>query len=109
MLEQGVTAAVQRYLRAVQGSGIPVSFGVVFGSQVSGRLDQWSDIDLVVVSPAFDQQRDREQVALLWRLTAQVDRRIEPIPCGVVQWAVDDSSALIEVARRHGERVPLAA
>jgi predicted nucleotidyltransferase len=109
MLEQDVAATVQRYLRAVQDSGIPVRFGVVFGSQVSGRRDEWSDIDVLVVSPAFDETRDRRQIALLWRLTAQVDSRIEPVPCGERQWESDDSSALIEIARRQGERVPLAA
>lgn len=109
MLESSVAASVQRYLRAVQDSGIPVRFGVVFGSQVSGHPDEWSDIDLVVVSPLFDQGRNREQIGLLWRLTARVDNRIEPIPCGEHQWEVDDSSAVIEMARRHGQRVPLAA
>ena len=109
MLEQGVAASVQRYLRAVQESGIPVRFGVVFGSQVSGSPDAWSDIDLVVVSPLFDLGRDREHIALLWRLTARVDCRIEPVPCGEQQWETDDSSALSEVARRHGERILLAA
>lgn len=108
MLDQGVATSVQRYLRAVEERGIPVRFGVVFGSQVSGRPDEWSDIDLVVVSPLFDQGRDRKQIALLWRLTARVDSRIEPVPCGERQWEADDSSALLEVARRHGERVPLA-
>lgn len=109
MLEQSVAASVQRYLRVVQDSGIPVRFGVVFGSQVSGRTDEWSDIDVVVVSPLFDETRDRKHVALLWRLTARVDSRIEPVPCGECQWETDDSSALIEIARRQGERVPLAA
>lgn len=109
MLEQSVTASVRRYLRAVQDSGIPVRFGVVFGSQASGRAGDWSDIDVVVVSPVFDGVRDRQQINLLWRLTARVDNRIEPVPCGERQWETDDSSALIEIARRQGERVPLVA
>lgn len=109
MLEEGVTKAVRRYLRAVEDSGIPVRFGVVFGSQASGRAGQWSDIDLVVVSPRFDEARDRKQIGLLWRLSARVDSRIEPIPCGERQWETDDASALIEIARREGTRVALAA
>ncbi len=109
MLDESVAASVRRYLDAVQANGIPVRFGVVFGSQVSGHPDEWSDIDLLVVSRLFDETRDRAQIALLWRLTARIDSRIEPIPCGERQWETDDSSALVELARRQGERVAPAA
>jgi uncharacterized protein len=109
MLDDSVILAVRRYLAAVEEGGIPVSFGVVFGSQAVGTPDRWSDIDLLVVSPLFDEVRDRRLVDLLWHLSARVDSRIEPIPCGERQWQDDDSSALIEVARREGERIALAA
>ncbi|MHB8763298.1 MAG: nucleotidyltransferase domain-containing protein [Deferrisomatales bacterium] len=105
MVDASVVEAVRRYLEAVQTNGIPVRFGVVFGSYADGRADQWSDIDLVVVSPTFDAPRDRRDVDLLWRLSARIDSRIEPIPCGETQWETDDESAIVEVARRHGERV----
>jgi hypothetical protein len=32
-----------------------------------------------------------------------VDSRIEPIPCGSRQWREDDSSVIIETARKEGE------
>jgi len=34
---------------------------------------------------------------------------IQPIPCGEKQWAEDDSSAIIEMARREGERIEAVA
>jgi hypothetical protein len=34
---------------------------------------------------------------------------IQPIPCGEKQWVEDDSSAVIEIARREGERIEAAA
>jgi hypothetical protein len=46
---------------------------------------------------------DRTFINLLWRIAARVDSRIEPIPCGSRQWREDDSSAVIEIARREGE------
>ncbi|MDY0270048.1 hypothetical protein [Trichloromonas sp.] len=52
--------------------------------------------------PPFDDLRDRSAVNLLWRLAARIDSRIEPIPCGSRQWREDDSSAIIEIARREG-------
>jgi len=52
-----------------------------------------------------DEQRSRGDIDLLWRLAARTDNRIEPIPCGELQWFEDDTSAIIEVARREGETV----
>jgi len=95
--------AVERYLVAVKDAGIKVEFVVVFGSQVTGSHHAWSDIDLLVVSPLFENMVDRKYLNLLWRIAGRVDSRIEPIPCGLIQWHEDDVSAIIEVARREGE------
>ena len=105
MLDTSVVTAVQTYLQALLQQGVVVRFGVVFGSQVAGKTDVWSDIDLLVISPQFDQAYDHRMVELLWRLSARVDSRIEPIPCGERQWEEDDASTIVEIARRHGERV----
>ena len=105
MLDASVVTTVQNYLRALQQHGVAVRFGVVFGSQLTGDADAWSDIDVLVVSPSFDAPYDYRMVDLLWRLSARVDSRIEPLPCGEHQWEEDDASAVVEIARRHGERV----
>ena len=107
MVEQPVLEAVRTYLRALVNTGLPVSFGVVFGSQVNGQAGQWSDIDLLVVSPRFDELKDRSDVDLLWRVAARTDSRIEPQPCGEQQWNKDDSSAILELARRGGQQIRL--
>lgn len=108
MLEQSILTSIDTYLAAIRQSGITVDHAVVFGSQASGRAHQWSDIDLLVVSPQFDEMKDRRWINLLWRLAARVDSRIEPIPCGSRQWLEDDSSAIIEIARLQGELLKAA-
>jgi predicted nucleotidyltransferase len=92
----------------LQDQGVAAKFGIVFGSQVTGNTDAWSDIDLLVVSPRFDDRLSREDINLLWRLAARTDNRIEPIPCGEQQWREDDASAIIEIARRQGEAVTVS-
>jgi hypothetical protein len=87
--------------------GIPVHQGIIFGSQVSGQPHTWSDIDLLVVSPQFDGERKREDVNLLWRVATRTDSRIEPIAVGQRQFEEDDTSAIIEMARREGQIVSL--
>jgi len=67
-----------------------------------------SDIDLLVVSPRFDRSYTRRHVNILWHAAADTDYRIEPIPCGVEQWETDDSSAIIEIARREGRIIKVA-
>jgi predicted nucleotidyltransferase len=108
MVDESIVKVVRRYLQALVEQGIPVHHGVVFGSQARGHTHAWSDIDLLVVSPQFDDERRREDVNLLWRTAARVDTRIEPIAVGQRQFEEDDSSAIIEMARREGQVIPLA-
>jgi predicted nucleotidyltransferase len=105
MVNESVVKSVRQYLRALQEEGITIKFGVIFGSQATGKTDEWSDIDLLVISSRFDNQPNRGDLNLLWRLAARTDNRIEPIPCGERQWLEDDASAIIEIARREGETV----
>ena len=103
MLEQSVLTSVRSYLAALTSRGITVERVVVFGSQAKGEAHEWSDIDILVISPQFDNMKDRSAVNLLWRVAARTDSRIEPIPCGSLQWRDDDSSAIVEIARREGQ------
>ncbi len=105
MVDESIAGTVRQYLQELNRSGIPADFAVVFGSQMSGRSNVYSDIDLLVVSPRFDEKRNREDVNLLWRVAARTDSRIEPIAVGVQQFEEDDSSAIVEIARREGQRV----
>jgi len=99
---------VRKYLANLQQQDIPVSFGVVFGSQARGEANPMSDIDLLVVSPRFDGDRKRADINLLWHVAARTDSRIEPVPVGHIQFATDDTSAIIEIARREGQIIPLS-
>jgi nucleotidyltransferase-like protein len=105
MADASILEVVRQYLRNVAGQGIVPSMGVLFGSHVSGHPGEWSDIDLLVVSPAFDGVFSRESVNCLWRVAARTDSRIEPIPCGQRQWTEDNATPIIEIARRQGIQV----
>jgi len=102
MVEAAIIESIQRYLSVLNEQGVPVAFGVVYGSHVNGDIGEWSDIDLLVVSPRYDQERSREEWANLWFLASRVDPRIEPIPCGEIEWREDDSNLIIDAARREG-------
>ncbi len=108
MVDESIVKAVKMYLRAVQAEGIPVKAGVLFGSFAAGRAHEWSDIDLIVISPKFDGKRQRKDIDLLWYIAAKTDSRIEPIAVGEKQYAESHDSVIIEIARREGQIIPLA-
>jgi predicted nucleotidyltransferase len=107
MVDGKIVSTVQRYLRNLVDAGIPVRFGVVFGSHATGRVHEWSDIDLLVVSRRFDELKRREDVNTLWRIAARTDPRIEPIPSGERQFEGEHAPSIIEIARREGQKVLL--
>jgi len=51
----------------------------LFGSHAKGTSNQWSDIDLAIVSPDFSEDLYEERLVLM-RLAAEIDDRIEPKP-----------------------------
>jgi predicted nucleotidyltransferase len=108
MADKTIVKSIQNYLRAVEQKGIPVKYGVLFGSYAKGQQHEWSDIDLLVVSPRYDKKWTHKDWARLWLIAADRDVRIEPIPVGEKQYQEDDSSVIIEVARREGQIISLA-
>jgi predicted nucleotidyltransferase len=108
MVDPTIRESVEKYLLNLIKAGIPVTYGVVYGPQATGQAELWSDIDLLVVSPRFDAQLTWEDTRLLWQIAAQTDNRIEPIPVGVRRFAEDNSSTIIEIARKVGQIIPLA-
>jgi len=44
MLSEDVSRVVKKYQAALKDAGIEADFVVVFGSQVTGKAHEWSDI-----------------------------------------------------------------
>ena len=108
MVDSGVMKSVQNYLHHLKENGLDVRFGVVFGSQARGQGNVLSDIDLIVVSPEYDESITRDSINQLWRTAARTDSRIEPLPCGLRQWQEDTSEVILEIARQDGVSIPAA-
>ncbi len=92
MPSQELLNTLGRYARALESRGITVSFLVLFGSHARHEATEESDVDVVVVSPRFDQERTRSLQVVLWQVAAEIDVRIEPIPCGHAEWQNPDGS-----------------
>ncbi len=105
MAEKAVVDIVRAYLQALPDFGIHPTRAILYGSFAQGTPNEWSDIDLVVVSPEFDEPYSIVLVKRLWRATGAADDRIEPIPCGEREWETDDGRPILEIARQEGIEV----
>ncbi len=111
MVNQAILNIIQAYLQIINESGIQTKRAVLFGSWARNEARPESDIDLLVIAPEFDGQKDRKLISQLWRLRVAIPDawRIEPIACGERQWLEDDASAMIEMARREGQMIELGS
>ena len=101
MVDQSVIATVKKYLTVLLEHDVPVAFAILYGSHARGDQREESDIDILVVSDAFDVDWQRWN-RLLWELVIYADYWIEPIPVTQHQLDTDDVSMIIEMARREG-------
>ncbi len=108
MVNKTIVKSVQKYLRYVNEQGIPVSYGVLFGSYAKNKAHKWSDIDVLVVSPRFYNVQTADDYENLWMFAARTNKLIEPIPVGEKQYKEDTSSLILEIARQEGQIIPLA-
>jgi predicted nucleotidyltransferase len=108
MANKTIVKTIQKYLTYVAQQGIPVSYGVLYGSYAKGRANKWSDIDLLVISPSFDRKRTHRDYENLFIYAGRVDSRIEPIPVGEKQFKEEKGNAIVVIARREGQIIPLA-
>ncbi len=55
---------ISRYLAALKEHGFPIQKAILFGSYAHGKANQWSDIDLALVSDEFEGVRftDKDKI-----------------------------------------------
>jgi uncharacterized protein len=77
--DRKIEKTVKSYLAQLERIGIHVQQAILFGSYASGKNDEWSDIDLAIVSNDFAGNRfeDRNKIR---KITLQVNSDISPMP-----------------------------
>ena len=102
MVDQGVIDAIKHYLKGLPDQGIHPVCAVLFGSYAEGAPHAWSDIDIVVIAPEFDESKRLRDVQRLWIATRGADSRIEPVACGAKEWEANDVNPILDMARAKG-------
>ena len=101
MVDTKIIDIVKKYLNILSQEGIVISNAYIYGSQVHGTATEESDIDLMLISPIFDENTDK-YAPVLWLSTRKASYKIEPIAVGQKRFLTDDRSPLIEIVRQEG-------
>jgi predicted nucleotidyltransferase len=77
--DKRIEQTIKSYIEQLESIGVHVQQAILFGSYATGKYDEWSDIDLAIVSDDFAGNRfnDRNKIR---KVTLQVNSNISPIP-----------------------------
>lgn len=77
--DKRIEQTIKSYIEQLESIGVHVQQAILFGSYATGKYDEWSDIDLAIVSDDFAGNRfnDRNKIR---KVTLQVNSDISPIP-----------------------------
>lgn len=67
------------YIKLLEKNKYPIKTAILFGSYANGRYNEWSDIDVLLVSDAFEGERfnDKDKIR---KITLSYDYNISPHP-----------------------------
>jgi len=101
MVNAKIIDIVKEYLHELSEKGVYISKCFIYGSQAKDKVTEDSDIDLMLVSPLFDENTEK-YLPTIWLSKIRTDNRIEPLTIGERRFQTDDISPIIEVVRREG-------
>jgi len=100
--KQVALAAVHRFLAVLDQRHIVVERAYLYGSYAAGRADEWSDIDVAIVTARFEGDGFDFKLALM-KMARDIDLCLEPHPFLSAEFSEDFPPAA-EIMRT-GERV----
>ena len=80
---------IQPFITRLINNGIRINAVYLFGSYAKRKENEWSDIDIAVISPDFTDSRLNERIKLTI-IASEIDNRIEPVPFRPGTFVIDD-------------------
>lgn len=87
-----IKSIIERYLVLLRENNIQIKNAYLFGSFAKGSNDEWSDIDIAIVSDAFEGIRikDREKIR---NITLAVSSNLEVLPFNPKDFSLENPLA----------------
>lgn len=101
MVEKEIIEKINKFVRELKRRKIRVAKVILYGSRVSGKAHEYSDIDVAIVSPDFGKDRYNEG-ARLFEIASEIDTRIEPVPLSLNAYENNTWVPLIYEIREKG-------
>jgi uncharacterized protein len=102
-----ITTLIRRYIAALEARGIPVERVILFGSHASGHPDEWSDIDIAVISPKFDTLSLLERYEQLGLANRDLHAPLDVVGFSSAQVADCEPESFLAEILRTGVDVPM--
>lgn len=94
---------IKNYTDLLQKDGWPIQKVILFGSYAKGNANQYSDIDICLVSPKFGKDYI-EETQYLHKKIWQTDSRLEPVAFNPRDFAEDENPFVWEI-KKTGIRI----
>ena len=104
MLQQDALNIARQYVTNLNNAGIEIYKAYLFGSYARNQAREDSDIDILLVSDAFDTDDDAV-LSKPWSPKFRKDYRIEPIAIGKRRFQTDENSIILDVVRKEGVEI----
>lgn len=108
MVEKEVIKRAQEFIKELKKHKIRISKAILYGSRVSGKAHEFSDIDIAIVSPDFGKDRYKEGTKL-FEIAYKIDPLIEPVPISTKSYKNDTWLPLIYEIRKNGVIIKAAS
>lgn len=107
MVKKEIVKKVNDFVKEIKRHKINVTKVILYGSRVSGKYHEFSDIDVAIVSPDFGKDRYKEG-ARLFEIAGKIDTLIEPVPVSEDSYENDTWIPLIYEIRKNGVELKAA-
>jgi predicted nucleotidyltransferase len=84
-----IARLLHKYIQKLEENRIPIRHAVLFGSYAAGSVNEWSDIDIALVSDAFEGVRIRDRNKIR-KITLDISADLSPLPFRTEDFTPDD-------------------
>lgn len=74
-----IRAIIENYFSVLRANNIPIKNAYLFGSYAKGNNNEWSDIDIALISDSFEGIRIKDKDKIR-RITLSVSSNLEILP-----------------------------
>ena len=105
-IPKGVRNKIDEFVDVLKADKLPIKKVILFGSYAKGKQREWSDIDVCVISPKF--QNSWKALEYLWSKREIFDMKYTIEPIGFSPRDFNDKySSLIHEIKTTGIEIPI--